>query len=127
MEGASTGFSSLPPAAQLQLGVLGPLLFGLVCGFLLGETEVGWWVSQALAAAGGVAGGLEHPNPRQGALRGLVAGVSFGLGIVAGDAISGDPPQAEAPEPIGLIVIVTATIGTLFGALGARLAARPAA
>jgi hypothetical protein len=120
-------FAELPPPVQVQIAVLGPLLFGLVCGFLLGETEAGWWISQALAAIGGLAGGLEHPGPKQGALRGLVAGLMFGLGIVAGDAISGDAPQAEAPEPIGLIVVVTAGIGALFGAIGARLAARPAA
>ncbi len=117
-------FSELPPAVQFQLAVLGPLLLGAVCGFLLGETEAGWWISQALGAVGGVAGGYEHPAPRPAAIRGLVAGTLFGLGIVAADAISGNASLATVPEPIGLIVIVTALAGTGLGALGGFLRAR---
>jgi hypothetical protein len=122
--GGHVTFSELPPAVQFQLAVLGPILLGAVCGFLLGESEAGWWISQALGALGGVAGGFEHLTPRAGALRGLVAGTLFGLGIVTADAISGNAPLATAPEPIGLIVIVTALVGTGLGALGGFLRAR---
>jgi hypothetical protein len=117
-------FPELPGAVQFQLAVLGPFLFGAVCGFLLGESEAGWWVSQGLGGVGGVAGGLDHAAPRQGAVRGLVAGTFFGLGIVAADAISGDPPLAKAPQPIGLIVLVAALVGTALAALGSFLRAR---
>jgi hypothetical protein len=119
-------FSELPAQVQFQLAVFGPFLFGAVCGFLLGESAAGWWIGQAVAGLAGFAGGLEHPGPRPAALRGLVAGVFFGLGIVAGDAISGDPPVAEAPEPIGLIVVLAAFVGSGLGALGGFLRGRSA-
>jgi hypothetical protein len=117
-------FAALPPAVQFQLAVLGPILLGAVSGFLLGESEVGWWISQALGLAGGVAGGLEHPAPRPAALRGLLAGSLFGFAIVAADAVSGDTALAQTPEPIGLIVILTALVGAGLGALGGFLRSR---
>jgi hypothetical protein len=119
-------FSELPAHVQFQLAGFGPFLFGAVCGFLLGESAAGWWIGQAVAGLAGFAGGLEHPRPGPAALRGLVAGVFFGLGIVAGDAISGDPPVAEAPEPIGLIVVLAAGVGSGLGALGGFLRGRSA-
>jgi hypothetical protein len=117
-------FAELPPAVQFQLAILGPILLGAVSGFLLGESEAGWWISQALGLAGGFAGGLEHPAPRPAALRGLVAGSLFGFAIVAADAVSGDTALAQTPEPIGLIVILTALVGAGLGALGGFLRSR---
>lgn len=117
-------FSELPAAVQFQLAVLGPFLVGAICGFLLGESEAGWWIGQALGSLGGIAGGLEHPAPRPAAIRGLVAGTLFGLGIVIADAISGDAPVAQAPKPIGLIVILTPLVGAALGALGGFLRSR---
>ena len=124
MEGTQHHFSDLPAAVQVQLVVGGPLLFGAICGFLLGETSTGWWVSQAIAAIGGFAAGLEHPDARSAALRGLAGGTLFGLGIVAADAISDNAHAVEVPSPIGLIVIVTAVTGCLLAALGGSVRAR---
>jgi hypothetical protein len=123
MRGAVT-FSELPAGARFQIAVLGPILVGAICGFLLGESAAGWWIAQAGGAVGGIAGGFEHHGARAGALRGLVAGLLFGLGIVAADAISGDPPQAKAPDPIALIVPLAAVIGSGLGALGGSLRGR---
>ena len=123
MRGAVT-FADLPAAAKFQIAILGPVLVGAICGFLLGESAPGWWIAQAAGAAGGVAGGLEHQSARPAALRGLVSGILFGLGIVAADAISGDAPQAKAPTPIGLIIPLAAVIGSGLGALGGALRAR---
>lgn len=114
----------LPPNIQFQLAGFGPVLFGLVGGFLLGTSELGYWIVQVVGVALGFAGGYEHEGAGEGALRGLVAGTLFGLGIVLGDAISGDPPLAELPEPIGLILIPIAIAGTVLGALGGRARAR---
>lgn len=124
MEGTQHHFSDLPVAVQVQLLVGGPLLFGVICGFLLGETATGWWVSQVIAAVGGFAAGLEHPDARSAALRGLAGGTLFGLGIVVADAISDNAHTVEAVDPIGLIVILTAVIGCLLAALGGALRAR---
>jgi hypothetical protein len=123
MRGALT-FSELPAAAQFQIAVLGPVLVGAICGFLLGESAAGWWIAQGAGAVGGVAGGFEHHGARAGARRGLMAGVLFGLGIVVADAISGDPHQAKAPDPIALILPIAAVFGSCLGALGGSLRAR---
>jgi hypothetical protein len=117
-------FTELPAAARFQIAILGPLLVGAICGFLLGESASGWWLAQGAGVVGGVAGGFEHHGAGQGALRGLVAGVLFGLGIVAADVISGDPPRATAPDPIGLIVPLAAVVGSGLGALGGALRSR---
>jgi ABC-type Mn2+/Zn2+ transport system permease subunit len=119
-----TSFSELPRFIQFQTAVFGPLLFGLVCGFLLGESELGYWLIQAVGAALAVAGGAEHDGPAAGARRGLVTATMFALGIVLADAISGDAPTAKVPEPIGLIVVPIAIGGTTLGALGGRLRER---
>jgi hypothetical protein len=123
MRGALT-FSELPAAAKFQIAVLGPVLVGAICGFLLGESAAGWWIAQAGGALGGIAGGYEHHGARAGAQRGLMAGVLFGLGIVAANAISGDPHQAKAPDPIALILPIAAVLGSGLGAAGGALRGR---
>lgn len=119
--------TELPPNVQFQLAVFGPFLFGMVGGFLLGQSEAGYWIVQAIGAALGLAGGYEHVGAAAGARRGLVAGTLFGAGIVAADAISGDPPLAKVPDPIGLLVIITAAGGAVLGAIGGRARGRTAA
>ena len=111
-------FSELPPYIRFQSAVFGPFLFGLVGGFLLGESEAGYWVVQAIGVALAVTGGYEHVGTRAGATRGLVAGALFGAGIVVADAISADPKLAKVPDPIGVLIVVTALGGLALGALG---------
>jgi hypothetical protein len=114
-------FSELPIAVRVQIIVGGPLLAGMVTGFLLGETATGWWVAQGLAAVGGFLAGFDHATPREAALRGLAGGTLFGLGIVVADAISDNPHAAHAPSPIGTIVIFTALVSVLLALLGSRV------
>jgi uncharacterized membrane protein (UPF0136 family) len=117
-------FSTLPRPVQVQVAGLGPLLVGAVCGFLLGESESGYWALSFLAAVGGLAGGFEHDGVRAGALRGVVAGALFGAGLLGADAVSADPRLAAVPSPLALIVIVTAAIGAALGAVGASARGR---
>lgn len=116
--------SSVPRPFQAQIVVGGPILAGAVCGFLLGETQVGWWVANAFASFGGVAGGFDHVGARAGSRRGLLAGALFGTGIVAADAISGDPATVEVPSPLVLLIAITSVAGSLLGALGGMARAR---
>jgi hypothetical protein len=117
-------FDGLPRAVQLQLVVGGPLLFGAICGFVLSEGERGWILVNVVAAIGGVLAGIDHSGARDGALRGLAGGLLFGIGVVIGDLVTEAPPAAEVPDPIGLIVILTTTIGAALGALGGLLGRR---
>jgi hypothetical protein len=119
-----SSFADLPPAVQVQLAGVGPLLFGAVVGFMLGESETGYWVLTALSVVGGVVGGLDHPDLRAAALRGLVAGALFAVGIVAAHELSGNAALAAVPSPLGLLIAVAAVAGAGLGAVGGLLRAR---
>src|SRR3954465_5661891 len=125
--------SQLPRPVQFQLAVLGPLLFGLVCGFFLGISAASWWVANALAIAAGVLGGIEQTPAgerdaggarRDAIARGAVTGAMFGLGVVVAHAASGDPAHAPLPSPEVLFVPFSALIATGLARLGALLAER---
>jgi len=116
--------SSLPTPTRLTIVVVVPLLFGAVCGFLASESAAGWWIANAIAALGGVAGGYEHETAGSGARRGLLAGLMFGTGIVLADAVSAAAPTVETPSPIAIFPLIAAVGGLLLGALGGRLRQR---
>jgi hypothetical protein len=117
-------FAELPRAIQIQLAAIGPLLFGLVCGFVLELNAAAYWAASALGTAGGLVGGAEHTAVRPAALRGTVAGTCFGLGIVIANAASDRPALAPVPSPIGLLILITATAGGGLASAGALLASR---
>jgi hypothetical protein len=117
-------FSDLPRAVQVQLAGIGPLLLGAVLGFMLGESETGYWVLTGMSLVGGVAGGLDHPQLRAAATRGVVAGGFFGLGIVAAHEISGDATLVTVPSPLILLVPIAAAGGAVLGTVGGLLRAR---
>lgn len=115
--------SSLPGPTRVTLVVLVPLLFGAVCGFLLSESSAGWWIGNLIAALGGIAGGYEHETARSGGIRGAVAGIAFGTGIVLADAVTDAAPVVDTPLMI-LFPLITAIGGLALGSLGGRLRAR---
>src|SRR6202140_2655024 len=110
-------FSTLPRSAQVQLAGLGPLLFGMVCGFLLEATAGGYWVVSTVGLLGAVSSGMEHSGAPAGARRGLLAGSLFGIGVVLAHAIARERELVTIPHPV-LLILVTSVIGTLFGAAG---------
>jgi hypothetical protein len=117
-------FGQLPRAIQVQLAAIGPLLFGLVCGFLLEINAAAYWAASGLSVAGGLLGGTEHRGIRAAALRGAIAGTCFGLGVVIANAVSKGQPLAPLPSPTILLVLITALSGTALAAAGGRLSSR---
>jgi len=111
-------FSTLPRSAQVQLAGLGPLLFGMVCGFLLEATAGGYWVVSTVGLLGAVSSGMEHSGAPAGARRGLLAGSLFGIGVVLAHVIARERELVTIPHPAALMILVTSVIGTLFGAAG---------
>jgi hypothetical protein len=120
-------FVALPRVVQVQLAVGGPLLFGMVCGFLLGETEAGYWLAQLFGLVGAFGSGFDHVGTRAGAARGAFAGFTFGLGLLAAHAIAGTHPLAEVPKPLALIIVFTTVVTSVIGAAGGWLRARVSA
>lgn len=102
----------------------GPILFGLVCGFLLGISESAYLIASILAILGGFFAGYEHEGGRDGAMRGVVGGTLFGSFILIGHEIHGHDPKADLPDPPVLLIVITAAFGAILGAIGGRARSR---
>lgn len=117
-------FGDLPRAIQIQLAAIGPLLFGLVCGFVLELNAAAYWVASVLSALGGMVGGTEHTAVRPAVLRGVTAGACFGVGIVVANAASDRGPLAPLPSPAVLLILITVAGGGVLSAAGILLSQR---
>jgi hypothetical protein len=103
------------------LGALvAPVVFGALCGVVLGWTAAGYWALQVVAALGG----FEHPSASEGARRGAVSGVLFGAGILLGHAVAGTNAEVSLGSVPGLLPVITGVAGCAFGAAGGALRAR---
>lgn len=117
-------FSSHPQGVQLLLGLVVPMIGGVVGGVLLGVSEVIYLVYSVLAIGAGYFGGMEHIGAGEGAQRGFAGGLLFGVLILATHAITGAEAKAELPHPEILLVVITTVLGVGLGALGGRSRAR---
>jgi hypothetical protein len=126
----SSRFAGAPLFAERSLGlrVLGaavvPAVFGAVSGVVLGVSAGIYWVLQIVALIGAVLGGLEHPNAREAARRGLVGGTIYGAFILIAHAVVGTDPEIKLPDFAPVLVVFTAVIGALASALGGWLRGR---
>jgi hypothetical protein len=117
----------LPPlfeerSERVQAGLVlgGPILFGIVCGILLGISGPVYLIVSLFGIAGGYFAGLEHTEVREGILRGLVGGALFAGSILFTHSVLGADAEANLPDPPALIMPIFAVIGAVLGALGAR-------
>lgn len=122
---------ALPPllrqrslAAQFVLAVVSPVVFGALCGYVLGSSEPGFNGLMLLAGVGGVLSGFEHLGARQGVIRGLVGGVLFTAALVICFAVRGAPALARLPLPLAGMAVFYAGMGMPLGALGGWLRRR---
>jgi hypothetical protein len=97
-----------------------PIVFGAICGWLLGVNEVAYLVLSLLAIAGGYVAGQEHEGAGQGAIRGVAGGALFGASILLVHGATGEEAKAELPEPEILLVAITTVAGLILGAVGGR-------
>jgi len=102
----------------------GPIIFGLICGFLLGISESAYLIASVLAILGGFFAGYEHEGGRDGALRGVIGGTLFGSFILIGHEIHGHEAKADLPDPSVLLIVITAVFGSVLGAIGGRVRSR---
>lgn len=101
--------------------LIGPILLGAICGWLLGVTEVGYTILTILAIVGGISAGYENATPGAGALRGLWGGALFGITIAEVHRLIGNEALATTPDPLELVTIFFAIFGLIFGVVGALL------
>ena len=95
-------------------------MFGVVVGLVLGVDATTYWVLAALAGVGGVLAGFEHPDGWGGADRGLVGGAIYALGLLLAHYISGVHAKVSLGSFPPFLIIVSAIIGMLLGAVGGR-------
>jgi hypothetical protein len=113
-----------PPGLEMAIVIVGPLLFGALTGYFLGESEPVYLVLSLLGILGGLAAGLEHEGALEGFYRGLLGGLLFGFAILLTHGLRDIPPAAELPHPEVALIAITAIAGSLLGALGGRLRER---
>jgi len=98
-----------------------PAAFGAFVGVMLGVPAAAYWGLQALAAIGGVLGGMEHRDASEAADRGLLGGLVFGSFLLLAHAITGAEPKADLGQMPGLLIVFAGIAGALLGALGGKL------
>lgn len=113
-------FSDQSAAERAFALILGPILLGVICGWLLGVTEIGYVALTTLSILGGLAAGYEYASLRAAALRGLWGGSLFALTISEVHRLIDTDSLAITPKPIEIIVPIFAIFGSLFGVIGAR-------
>ena len=111
-------FGDRSVTAQILLGVVVPSAYGACAGFALGWSAPAYWGLEILGAFGAFLSGLEHPGARPAAMRGIVSGLLYGLGVLIARAISSAPARASLPHPHASLVLAAAIAGGILSALG---------
>ena len=114
-------FRERPRSVQLILGLVVPTALGAVAGVLLGVSATAYWVIGLIAFVGGILAGFEHADGWDGADRGLVGGTLYGTGLLVAHAIAGTDAKVSLPGFAPILVVFTAIIGMLLGALGGKI------
>ncbi len=109
------------PLRQQMLLVTGPsLVFGVVVGVGADLSSAAYLVLILVAIAGGVAAGLEHRTLTSGAVRGLITGLFFGVGVIAGHHLLSRHTSA-LPHPEIVEVVITSLVTPVLTAIGVVL------
>jgi hypothetical protein len=119
-----TLFSDHPRSVQIVLAGVIPFCFGGVVGVVLGISAGAYWSLSAVAALGAVLAGLEHQTARGGALRGLLAGALYGLGILLAHAVAGTDAKVSLGSFPPLLIVIDAIFGAALAAFGGRSSRR---
>ncbi|HEY3020509.1 MAG TPA: hypothetical protein VGJ32_09970 [Solirubrobacteraceae bacterium] len=112
-------FAARPRAQQAVLVGVVPFVFGVLCGWIAGVSEVLYTIlTVPVALPATVFAGFEHRGARDGALRGAVAGAVFGLGIVLARTVIGGDSEVSLPHPLIVLAVATSIAASLAAALG---------
>ena len=111
-------FSERGREAQILLALVVPFIFGAIVGVVLGASATAYWILSALAALGAVLAGLEHPDPRSAAIRGLVIGAVYGIGVLLAHAVAGTHAEVSLGSFPPVVILIDAIAGAILAAIG---------
>jgi hypothetical protein len=111
-------FSDRGTQAQILLALVVPFIFGAIVGVVLGASATAYWILSALAALGAVLAGLEHPDPRSAAIRGLIIGAVYGIGVLVAHAVAGTHAEVSLGSFPPLVILIDAIAGAILAAIG---------
>ena len=111
-------FSERGRQAQIILAIVVPFVFGVIVGIVLGASAAVYWILSALAAIGAVLAGLEHPDPRSAAIRGLLMGAVYGIGVLLAHAVAGTDAKVSLGSFPPFLIVIDAVAGSVLGAIG---------
>jgi hypothetical protein len=111
-------FSERSQGAQVLLAVVIPFIFGAIVGVVLGASAGVYWILSAIAAAGAVLAGLEHPDPRSAAIRGLVIGAVYGIAVLLAHAVAGTHAEVSLGSFPPIVILIDALAGAILAAIG---------
>jgi hypothetical protein len=117
-------FSDRSREVQALLAVIIPFVLGAIVGVVLGVSAPVYWILSLLAAIGAVLAGLEHPDARSAALRGLVMGIAYGVALLLAHAVAGTHAKVSLGSFPPLVIVIDAVVGAILSALGAWLGSR---
>jgi hypothetical protein len=107
---------------QIMLGAVVPAWVGALDGVLIGVSTAAFWGVALLACAGVYFAGSEHRDGWDGADRGLVSGLIFGVALLLVHGFVGTTAHVSLGPFPPLFAVLTAIIGMLLGAAGGRIA-----
>lgn len=111
-------FSERGTGAQALLAVVVPFIFGAIVGVVLGASAGVYWILSAIAAVGAVLAGLEHPDPRSAAIRGLVIGAVYGIAVLLAHAVAGTHAEVSLGSFPPIVILIDALAGAILAAIG---------
>jgi hypothetical protein len=111
-------FSDRGTGAQVLLALVVPFIFGAIVGVVLGASATAYWILSAVAALGAVLAGLEHPDPRSAAIRGLVIGAVYGIGVLLAHAVAGTHAEVSLGSFPPIVILIDAIAGAILAAIG---------
>jgi len=114
-------FSERGREAQILLAVVVPFVFGAIVGIVLGASAGVYWILSAVAGIGAILAGLEHPDARSGALRGLVIGAVYGIGLLLAHAVAGTDAKVSLGGFPPLVIVIDAVVGAVLSAIGGSI------
>ena len=123
-DGGPSPWDRRSPGGKVLFAVVGPAAAGVGSAVVLGISAPLFFIATVAGLAAAFMGGLEHRDPRHGALRGGVGGFAFGLALVVVFELIGADATVKLPEPLPIFIVFT-TVGSVgIGAAGSWLRAR---